>query len=75
MEKKIIKIICDRLLLKNVTTQSVLADLVQNETIDIIAIIMDLEEKFHIDIFDEDIDKFKTVQNLIDYIKVTKKVN
>ena len=39
------------------------------DSLDIVELIMDFEDEFDMEISDEDVEKIKTVQDIIDYIK------
>ncbi|MCH5489955.1 acyl carrier protein [Pseudomonas syringae] len=45
----------------------------KNSSLEIVELGMALEEEFNIKIPDEDFEKFKTVQNIVDYISKNKK--
>lgn len=52
-----------------VTPEASFVDDLGADSLDLVELIMSLEEKFGIEIPDEDAEKIKTVQNAIDYIE------
>ncbi|MGN2463800.1 acyl carrier protein [Pseudomonas fragariae (ex Marin et al. 2024)] len=44
----------------------------KGSSLELVELSMALQEEFNIDIPDEEIEKFKTVQNIVDYISKTK---
>lgn len=54
---------------REVTPNASLSDDLGMDSLDIAIFSMELEEEFEFEIPDEDIESFKTVQNIIDYIE------
>lgn len=52
-----------------VTPEVSLMDDLGADSLDIVELIMDFEDEFDMEISDEDVEKIKTVQDIIDYIK------
>ncbi|MGP1561996.1 MAG: acyl carrier protein [Helicobacteraceae bacterium] len=56
-----------------ITEQSKFVDDLGADSLDVVELVMALEEKFDIEIPDEDAEKITTVKNAIDYIEAHKK--
>lgn len=54
---------------EKVTLESVFNDDLGADSLDVVELVMAIEEKFNIEISDEDADKLSTVQDLVEYIK------
>ena len=69
--EKVRAILCDQLDVEeaNVTTESVLTDDLGADSIDLVDLIMSLESEFDIEIPDEDVEKVKTVGDVVKYIE------
>jgi len=69
VEEKVRKVIADTLGIKEekITPESIIDDL-GADSLDTVELVMDLERKFRIEISDEDAEKLRTVQDIIDYI-------
>lgn len=70
MKNKVVKIIVDHLDIdaEKVQPQSSFIDDLGADSLDIVEIVMSFEEEFGIEIPDEDAEKLKTVQNVLDYL-------
>lgn len=68
--KEIKAMICEQLKVipYNVKLQSTFAEDLAADSLDSMELVIALEEKFNIDIFDEDMAKMKTVEDLVEYI-------
>jgi len=75
IENKVREIIAKQLEVdvKDVTNEASFLEDLGADSLDVVELIMEMEEKFGIQIPDEDAEKIKTVQDAIDYIK--KKTN
>jgi acyl carrier protein len=75
IENKVREIIAKQLEVdvKDVTNEASFLEELGADSLDVVELIMEMEEKFGIQIPDEDAEKIKTVQDAIDYIK--KKTN
>jgi len=70
VEEKVRKVIADTLGIKEekITPESSIIDDLGADSLDTVELVMDLERKFRIEISDEDAEKLRTVQDIIDYI-------
>lgn len=74
MDPKIKKIIEDQLGVEadKVTPNASFIDDLGADSLDIVELVMAMEEEFDMEIPDEDAEKLKTVQNVMDYIQSKK---
>lgn len=70
IQEEIIGILSMRLKIpkENITPDSRFAEDLNADSLDIVELTMELEENFGIEIPDEDVDRLKTVNDVIDYI-------
>ena len=70
IETRINQIIADQLGLNDdeVSSDSTLSDDLGSDSLDLVELILALEEEFQMEIDDEDVKKFKTVKNIVDFI-------
>ncbi|MBE8221641.1 MAG: acyl carrier protein [Bdellovibrionales bacterium] len=71
MKDKVVKIIVDHLDVdaEKVQPKSSFIDDLGADSLDIVEIVMSFEEEFGIEIPDENAEKLKTVQDVLDYLK------
>jgi len=71
MEEKIIDIIVDKLGVERseVTPEAVFIDDLGADSLDLVELIMAMEEEFGFEIADEEAEKMRTVQDVINFIK------
>lgn len=71
MKDKVVQIIVDHLDVdaEKVQPKSSFIDDLGADSLDIVEIVMSFEEEFGIEIPDEDAEKLKTVQNVLDYLE------
>ncbi|HEY3490879.1 MAG TPA: acyl carrier protein [Candidatus Deferrimicrobiaceae bacterium] len=75
IEKKVKEIVAEQLErdINEVTTEASFVDDLGADSLDIVELVMKMEEEFSIEIPDEEAEKIKTVQNVVDYIQANKK--
>ena len=70
VNKKVVEIIKDKLIVEEVGSDDNLIEDLGADSLDIIELVMALESEFHIVIYDNEVDKnFTTVGHLIDFIQ------
>ncbi len=71
IEIRVKRVILDQLDVEaeNVKPESVLIDDLYCDSLDIVELVIDLEDEFDFNIPDEDIDNFKTVKDVMDYVE------
>ncbi|MBP0979055.1 MAG: acyl carrier protein [Oscillospiraceae bacterium] len=69
--EKIKKILCDQLDVEeeNITIESNISDDLGADSLDIVDLVMSIEEEFDLEFQDEQIDNFKTVGDIVNYIE------
>ena len=75
IQKEIITLIAEQMNIKaeNIKTRNNIIDDLKADSLDVVEIVMTIEEKFEISIPDEEAEKMKTIQDLIDFVKNNKK--
>lgn len=75
VEERVRNIICDQLAVEpeKVTLPASFIDDLGADSLDIVELVMTMEEEFDLEIPDEDAEKIKTVNDVVNYIKA--KVN
>jgi acyl carrier protein len=73
MSKKtnVIKILEEHFNTKIENTDISLVDDIGADSLDVVEVVMQIEEKFDIEISDEEVEKLTTVQEIIDYVEKT----
>jgi acyl carrier protein len=71
IEKRVKEIIAEQLglSLEEVANESSYVDDLGADSLDVVELVMALEEEFDIEISDDELEKIRTVQDTIDYIK------
>ncbi len=71
IEEQVIAIICEQLSVEeaDVVPEASFVDDLGADSLDLVELIMAMEEKFSVEIADEDAEKIKTVQDAINYVK------
>jgi acyl carrier protein len=71
VEEQVKAIICEQLSVEeaDVVPEASFVDDLGADSLDLVELIMAMEEKFGIEIADEDAEKIKTVQDAINYVK------
>ena len=75
IQKEVLALIAEQMNIKADSiqpTNNIIDDL-KADSLDVVEIVMTLEEKFDLSIPDEEAEKMKTIQDLIDYVKSKKK--
>jgi acyl carrier protein len=75
IEQKVKEIVAEQLErdINEVTAAASFVDDLGADSLDIVELVMKMEEEFEIEIPDEEAEKIKTVQNVVDYIQANKK--
>ncbi|GIW41225.1 MAG: acyl carrier protein [Candidatus Binatia bacterium] len=75
VEARVKEIICEQLDLKEdeVRPESAFIEDLGADSLDIVELVMALEEEYDVEISDEDAEKIRTVQDVIDYIEAHRK--
>ncbi len=71
IEERVIEIIADRLGVEkgDIVPEASFVDDLGADSLDLVELIMAMEEEFDIEIADEEAEKLKTVQDVLNYIK------
>ena len=69
--EKVRKIICDQFDLEedDVTTETLLEDDLEADSLDLVDLVMSFEDEFQIEVPDEDVENIKTVGDIVKYIE------
>ncbi len=69
--EKVRSILCEQLELEEdqVTMESVITEDLGADSLDLVDLLMSLEDEFELEVPDEDVDKVKTVSDLVRYIE------
>ncbi|MDI6789275.1 MAG: acyl carrier protein [Thermodesulfobacteriota bacterium] len=75
VQDQVMEIIANQLSVakEEVTPQASFVDDLGADSLDLVELVMAMEEKFGVDIADEDAEKMKTVQDAINYIQAQQK--
>ncbi|MEW5948039.1 MAG: acyl carrier protein [Thermodesulfobacteriota bacterium] len=75
VQDQVIEIIANQLSVakEEVTPKASFVDDLGADSLDLVELVMAMEEKFGVDIADEDAEKMKTVQDAVNYIQVQQK--
>ncbi|MGN0788188.1 MAG: acyl carrier protein [Candidatus Onthoplasma sp.] len=75
MEKKIIEMIAEKLGKKpeELKPEQKLVEDLGADSLDLVELVMTFEDEFGISLPDEDVDKLKTIKDIVDYISKLKK--
>ncbi|MDP3028385.1 MAG: acyl carrier protein [Deltaproteobacteria bacterium] len=75
VQDQVMEIIANQLSVakEEVTPQASFIDDLGADSLDLVELVMAMEEKFSVDIADEDAEKMKTVQDAINYIQAQQK--
>ncbi|HED00656.1 MAG TPA: acyl carrier protein [Proteobacteria bacterium] len=75
VQDQVMEIIANQLSVakEEVTPQASFVDDLGADSLDLVELVMAMEEKFSIDIADEDAEKMKTVQDAVNYIQAQQK--
>lgn len=71
MKKRVVKIIANQLGIEetDVTAEASVVDDLGADSLDVVELIMALEEEFELEIPDEEAEKIRNVQNILDYMQ------
>ncbi len=71
LEERVKKIIVDQLGVdeKEVTPEASFIDDLGADSLDLVEMIMEMEEKFGVEIADEELEKIRTIQDVVDFIR------
>ena len=75
IDKKVKEIICEQLSVEEseVTPEASFVETLNADSLDIVELVMAFEEKFNIEIPDDEAEKIRSVKDALDYIKSRKK--
>jgi acyl carrier protein len=70
VERRVKELVADQLGLglEDVRLESALTGDLGADTLDVLELVMAMEEEFELDIGDNDADRFKTIQDVVDYV-------